>query len=261
MKIIKDYKNIQKVLLALIMFQSIACHAEEIMVLTSGIMKGSFAQIVPEFEKQTGHKIKSSWGPSAGKSPEASQNRIRSGEYVDVLLMVNTSMDQLVKEGVFTPIDRRDVAVSKIGVAVKKGNPTPDISTPDALRNTLLSAKSVGFSEGASGTYIENVLFQKLGIATQMAPKSVVILGRKFVSEALVDNEVALGMQQVSELRLDDGITLIGPLPNELQKYSTISAAVSAKSTKQMAAKQFVNFLSTPFAKQAIEKSGNDLPK
>jgi molybdate transport system substrate-binding protein len=261
MKMLNGCCGAKKALLALLAIYSLSSHAEEIIVLTSGIMKGSFEQIVPEFEKQTGNKIKASWGPSAGKSPEASQNRIRSGEYVDVLLMVNTSMDQLVKEGVFTPLDRRDVAVSKIGVAVKKGNPVPDISTADALRSTLLAAKSVGFSEGASGTYIENVLFQKLGISSQMAPKSVVILGRKFVSEALVDNEVDLGMQQVSELRLDKGITLIGPLPSELQKYSTISAAVSGKSTKKIAAKQFVDFLSTPFAKKAIENSGNDLPK
>lgn len=258
---IQPCNGIKNALISLIVLLSISCHAEEITVLTSGIMKGSFAKIVPEFEKQTGHKIKASWGPSAGNSPEASQNRIRNGEYVDVLLMVNTSMDQLVKEGTFSPVDRHDVAISKIGVAVKKGSPMPDISTPEELKNVLLAAKFVGFSEGASGTYIENVLFPKLGIAVQMAPKSVIILGRKFVSEALVNNEVTLGMQQVSELRLDDGITLIGPLPAELQKYSVISAAVSTKSTKQAAAKQFVDFLSTPLAKQAIENSGCDFPK
>ncbi len=234
--------------------------AEEIKVLTSGIMKGAFAKIVPQFEKEAGIKVTMSWGPSSGNSPEASQVRIQNGEYVDVLLMVNNGMDQLIKDELFLPIDRKDVAVSKIGVAIKAGNPKPDISTPEALKKTLLATKSVGYSEGASGAYVANVLFPRLGIAEQMSPKSMVILGRKFVAEALVDDEITLGIQQLSELLLENGIEIIGPLPGGLQKYSIVSAAVSAKSTKQVFAKQFIDFLSTPFAKQAIEQGGNDLP-
>ena len=107
------------------------------------------------------------------------------GEHVDVLIMVNTGMDALVRDGAFVALDRRDVAVSKIGVAVKSGHPLPDIATPAALRKALLDAKSIGYSEGASGSYVANVLLKKLGIAEQVAGKSHVILGRKFVGEAI----------------------------------------------------------------------------
>src|SRR5690242_14301480 len=143
-----------------------------------------------------------SWGPSSGTSPEASQVRVKSGEPVDVLIMVNAGMDELTGGGYFTPLERKDIAVSKIGVAVKKGYPLPEISTAASLRKALLDAKSIGYSEGASGTYVANVLLKTLGIADEVAAKCKVILGRKFVGEALVNGEIDLGLQQISELRL-----------------------------------------------------------
>lgn len=232
----------------------------ELKILTTGILKGAFPDIAQRFEQETGHKLTMSWGPSSGNSPEASPVRIRNGERVDVLLMVSTGMDALIKEGYFTPLDRKNVAVSVIGVAVKEGHPRPNIGTVAALRQTLLDAKSVGYSEGASGTYIATVLLDKLGIADQVKPKSKVILGRRFVGEALVDNEVELGLQQLSELRLEPGIVVLGPLPEELQKKSVVSAAVSGTSTNVPAAKQFYDFLSTPFAREAMRCSGLQLP-
>ena len=234
--------------------------ADEIKVLTTGILKGAFPTIAAQFERETGHKLQMSWGPSSGSSPEAAQVRLRNGEHVDVLIMVNTGMDELVRDGAFVPLDRRDVAVSKIGVAVKSGHPLPDIATPAELRNALLEAKSIGFSEGASGSYVANVLLKKLGIAEQVAGKSHVILGRKFVGEAVANGEVELGIQQLSELRLESGITVVGPLPEELQKASVVSAAVSSKARNLEAARRFVAFLSLPVATEAMKKSGLDLP-
>jgi molybdate transport system substrate-binding protein len=151
--------------------------ADEIKVLTTGILKGAFTQIAGQFEKDTGRKVTMSWGPSSGNSPEASPQRIRSGEHVDVLIMVNTGMDDLVRSGHFVPLERKDVAISKIGVAVKAGHPLPDISTVAALRQTLLRAKSIGYSEGASGTYVSTIMLKKLAIADEVAAKSHVILG------------------------------------------------------------------------------------
>ena len=201
-----------------------------------------------------------SWGPSSGNSPEASPERVRSGEPVDVLIMVDTGMDGLIRSGHFVPLDRKDVAVSKIGLAVKEGHALPDISTVAAVRETLLNAKSIGYSEGASGTYVSTVMLNKLGIADEVKPKSQVILGRKFVGEALASGEVEVGIQQLSELRLEPGITVVGPLPDELQKISIVSAAVSSKAKSLDASKQFVAFLSTPLALAAIKDSGLDLP-
>jgi len=175
--------------------------------------------------------------------------------------MVNTGMDDLVRTGHFVPLERKDVAVSKIGVAVKEGRPLPDISTVSAVRQSLLNAKSIGYSEGASGTYVSTVMLKKLGIADEVAGKSHVILGRKFVGEVVASGEVELGIQQLSELRLEPGITVVGPLPDELQNVSVVSAAVSSKAKSIEAAKRFVAFLSTPVAIQAIRESGLDIPK
>jgi molybdate transport system substrate-binding protein len=234
--------------------------AEEIKVLTTGILKGSFPAIAAQFERETDNTLQMSWGPSSGNSPEAAQVRIRNGEHVDVLIMVDTGMDELVRDGKFVPLDRRDVAVSKIGVAVKAGHPAPDISTPAALRKALLDAKSIGYSEGASGTHVANVVLKKLGIADQVASKSHVVLGRKFVGEEVAAGEVEIGIQQLSELRLESGITVVGPLPEELQKASVVSAAVSSKARNIEAARRFVVFLSSAVATEAIKKSGLDIP-
>jgi len=234
--------------------------ADELKVLTTGILKGSFTEIAGSFERETGHRITMSWGPSSGNSPEASQVRVKNGEHVDVLIMVNTGMDELIKGGYFAAVERKDVAVSKIGVAVKAGHTLPDISTEAALRQALLDASSIGYSEGASGTYVANVLLKKLGIAEQVAGKSHVILGRKFVGEAIASGEVELGLQQISELRLEPGITVVGPLPDDLQKRSVVSAAVSSKAASVDVAKQFLAYLTSPAAAESMRKSGLDLP-
>lgn len=147
-----------------------------------------------------------SWGPSSGNSPEASPVRVRSGEPLDALIMVNTGMDDLVATGHFKALERKDVAVSRIGVAVKAGHAVSD------------------------------------------------------VGEATADGEVELGIQQFSELRLEPGLTVVGPLPDEDQRDSVVSAAVSSKARDVDAAKRFLAFLSTPFARAAIRASGLDLP-
>ena len=237
-----------------------SARADEIKVLTTGILKGAFTRIATQFEKDTGHKVSMSWGPSSGSSPEASPVRVRSGEQVDVLIMVDGAMDDLVRTGHFAALERKDAAISKIGVAVKAGRPLPDISTPAALRQALLDAKSIAYSEGASGTYVATVLLKKLGIQDQVAAKSHVILGRQFVAEVVASGEVELGIQQLSELRLEAGVAVVGPLPEELQKPSVVSAAVSSKAKNVGVAKQFLGFLSTRFAASAIQASGLDLP-
>ncbi len=235
-------------------------HSSELKVLTTGILKGAFDRIAAKFHEDTGHRVTMSWGPSTGTSAQASPVRVRSGEAIDVLIMVSTSMDDLVATGHFVPLQRRDVAVSKIGVAVKEGQPLPDIRTPDALRRVLLKARSIGFSEGASGSYVSTVLLEKLGIVEQVQARCHVVLGRKFVGAAVAEGEVDVGIQQISELHLESGITVVGPLPDAVQKASVVSAAVSANAVNRDAALQFVAFLTTPFAAEAIRASGLELP-
>ena len=125
----------------------------------------------------------------------------------------------------------------------------------------LLAAKSVGYSEGASGTHFIEVVVPRLGLTEAMASRGHVVLGRRFVGEELVDGVVELGVQQLSELKLEAGITVAGLLPDELQKFSVVAGAVSSKAVSPEAGRQFLDFLDTPFAHQAIRDSGLDLPK
>jgi molybdate transport system substrate-binding protein len=137
----------------------------------------------------------------------------------------------------------------------------PDISTLASFRHALLAAKSVGYSEGASGMHFIKVVVPKLGLTDAMAAKGHVVLGRRFVGEELAAGVVELGVQQLSELRLEPGITVVGPLPEELQKLSVVSAAVSSRAKSPEAGRQFLDFLGTPFARQVIRDSGLDLPQ
>jgi len=136
----------------------------------------------------------------------------------------------------------------------------PDIATTEAFRQALLSAKSVGYSEGAGGMHFIKVVAPKLGLSDAMATKGHVALGRRFVGEDIAEGVVEIGIQQLSELRLEHGITVVGPVPEELQKLSIVSAAVAGNAISPRAGQQFLEFLQTPFAKQAIRESGLDLP-
>jgi molybdate transport system substrate-binding protein len=128
----------------------------------------------------------------------------------------------------------------------------------DSLRNTLLAAKSVAFSEGASGTYITGTLFPKLAIAEQMKRKSVLIKGRELVGTAIERGDADLGLQQISELRAISGIQYVGPLPETVQKVSVISAAIGKDAKERKAAEELIVYLKTPAAAEKFVKSGLD---
>jgi molybdate transport system substrate-binding protein len=145
-------------------------------------------------------------------------------------------------------------------VGVKDGHDLPDISTVSSLRQTLLNAKSIGYSEGASGSYVSNVLLHKLGIEDEVAGKSKVILGRKFVGDAIADGDVELGIQQVSELRLEPQVAVVGPLLDEQRKISVVLAAISSKSAYKDIAESFLIFLASPISIDALRKSGLEIP-
>jgi molybdate transport system substrate-binding protein len=243
-------------LAAMVLWSGMA-RADELHVLVSGAFTGAFRTLAPRFEQQSGHKLALSWGPSFGTTHEALPVRIANGEPTDVLLIVDTSLDKLVAQGRFAVGSRTDVAVSRIGVGVKAGTPKPDVGTVDAVRQTLLNAASVGFSEGASGVFVSKDLLDKLGIADRMAGKMRKITG-ELVGDAIARGEVQIGLQQVSEMLSVKGVDLVGPLPDAIQKASVMTAAIAANSKEQQAARDFVAFLATPEARQALAKSGLD---
>ncbi|WP_235026065.1 substrate-binding domain-containing protein [Caballeronia arationis] len=240
---------------------SAAAKAADVHVLATGALSVAFKQLVPAFERDTGNHLLISWGPSYGSSPDALPMRIKSGEPMDVCFMIGAALDEQIKQGVFIPETKADIAESAIGVAVRPGIPKPDVSTPEKLKEALLSAKSVAFSEGASGTYITGTLFPKLGIAEQMKQKSVLIKGRELVGAALQRGDADLGLQQISELKAFKEIQFIGPLPREVQKVSVISAAVSKNAQQAEAAKAFIAYLKSKTAVAIFDSTGLEPPQ
>jgi molybdate transport system substrate-binding protein len=162
-----------------------------------------------------------------------------------------------VSQGKFEAVLRAEIAKSRIGVGVRAGAPKPGVSSVDTLRDALLQARSIGYSEGASGVYISTELWKKLGISDQVAPKAKKITG-ELVGEAVARGEIELGFQQISELIAVHGVDFVGPLPEEVQKASPIVVAISAKAQDAKAAHSFAAFLSSPVAAPFLAKSGLD---
>ena len=235
-----------------------AAYAADIHVLATGALRGAFRQIAPAFERSTGHTLIVSWGPSYGASPDDLPMRLKNGEPMDVCFMIGAALDDQMRHGYFVAQSRTDIAISRVGLATRAGLPRPDISTVEAVRATLLKANSVAFSEGASGKYVTETLFPKLGIADAMKSKTVQIKGKELVGTALERGAADVGLQQISELRAIDGIQYVGPLPDALQKVSVIAAAVGRHAAQPEAAAALIRYLQTPEAKRILEDAGLD---
>jgi molybdate transport system substrate-binding protein len=238
-------------------FCSGSAGAEEIRVLASGAFTGAFQKIIPRFEQKSGHTVVFASGPSFGATAHAIPVRVAAGEASDVLIMVRSSLDALVAKGHYEAAYRTDLVQSRIGVGVKAGASKPDITTVDALRRTLLAAKTIGYSEGASGAFISTELLARLGVADQVAASLRKVTG-ELVGEAIARDEIELGLQQVSEMLSVPGVALVGPLPEEVQKASVMTAALNAKTRQAQAARAFIDFLATPEARADFTGSGLD---
>jgi molybdate transport system substrate-binding protein len=244
-------------LAALLLFTS-AAHAAEVQVMISGGLTAAFNALVPEFERQTGNKVQVSYGPSMGTTTNAIPVRLERGEPADVLIMVGYALGDLIKKGKVVEASRVDLVKSPIAIAVKAGAPKPDISTSDAVKRALLAAKSVAYSDSASGVYVSTEMFDKLGVAGQMKDKAKMIPATP-VGEIVAKGEAELGFQQMSELKPVKGIDIVGPLPADLQKITVFSAGVATVSKEPEAAKALIKFLTTsPVAKEEMAKSGLD---
>jgi len=232
-----------------------AANAAEVRVMISGGLTAAFNALVPEFERATGNKVLTAYGPSMGTTVNAIPVRLERGEPADVLIMVGYALGDLVKNGKVVADSRVDLVRSLIGVAVKTGAPKPDISSPDALKRALLAAKSVAYSDSASGVYVSTEMFAKLGIADEMKDKARKIPATP-VGEIVAHGDAEIGFQQFSELKPVQGIDIVGPLPNELQKVTVFSAGIATGSKEPDAGKALIKFLTSPAASAQIVKSG-----
>ena len=232
-----------------------SAQAAEVHVMISGGLSAAYNALVPEFEKATGNKIITAYGPSMGTTVNAIPMRLDRGEPADVLILVGYALGDLIKQGKVVPDSRVDLVNSKIGVAVKSGAPRPDISSADTIKRALLAAKSVAYSDSASGVYVSTEMFEKLGIAAEMKDKARKIPATP-VAEIVARGEAELGFQQISELKPVPGIDIVGPLPDALQKVTVFSAGIATVSKEPEAGKALIKFLSSPAARETIVNSG-----
>ena len=231
--------------------------AAEIRVITSGAFTEAYKKLVPEFEKQTGHQVISSFGASVGNAPDSIPTRFSRGEKFDLVILSDGGLEALVKSGKVIPGSRVDLVRSQIGAAVRKGTPKPDISTVEALKQTLLNAKSIAYSASASGTYLSTELFPKLGVAEQLKDTAKKIMSER-VGAVVARGDAELGFQQVSELIYFKELDFVGTLPESVQQTIFFSAGLVEGSNEQETAKQLIRFFQSPAVADVIRQTGLD---
>jgi molybdate transport system substrate-binding protein len=224
--------------------------AADIKVLGSPAVKEAYVELAPAFEKATENKVTITWAGTVDI-----MNRMQAGENTDLVVIAANSLDALIKQGKLLAGSRVDLAKSGVGVAVRVGAPKPDISTVDAFKRALLSAKSIGYSTGPSGVYLAG-LFQRLGIADEIKPKLKQIATGLPVGELLTRGEAEIAFQQVPELIHFPGIQFVGPLPAEIQEITTFSGGIHVGAKEVEGAKALLKFLTGPTALPVLKKAG-----
>jgi molybdate transport system substrate-binding protein len=224
--------------------------AVEITVLSTQATEPAYRELVPQFENATGHTVKTTFTGTLD-----AKKRIAVGEPFDLLIMSSPDIDAFSTLGTLVRGSRIDLAKSGVGVGVKAGAPKPDISTTEAFKQTLLAAKSIGYSTGPSGVYVMD-LFARLGVTDQVKPKLKQTPTGVFVGSIVASGEVEIGIQQVSEMSHFAGVDYVGPLPAEIQKMTIFSSGIAAKGQQPDAAKALVKFLTAPNAAEAFKKRG-----
>jgi molybdate transport system substrate-binding protein len=232
--------------------------AAEVKVLTAGAFKEVVVALVPDFEKQTGHKVTVDNGTTGQLT-----KRINGGEAFDVLVITPAVVDEMIAGGKLVAGSRVNLASVGVGVVVKEGAPKPDVSTVEAFKSALLAAKSVAYidpaSGGSSGIYIDKLL-DRLGIADQIRPKAKLKNGGH-VADLIVSGEAELGLHQISEIVPVKGAVLVGPLPKEIQNTTTYAAGISATAKDKSAADELIKYLSGPDAARVLKSKGMDPAK
>ncbi|WP_339479582.1 substrate-binding domain-containing protein [Pseudomonas fluorescens] len=245
--------------LALLAFSALA-HAEQVSVMTSGGFTAAYKILGPKFAAATGNTLDTQFGPSMGKAPEAIPNRLARGEHADVVIMVGYALDELIKQGKVDPASRVELADSRIGLVVRAGAPKPDISNVESLKKTLLDAQSVAYSDSASGVYIEQQLFKKLGIEDQLKPKAKMI-AKIPVGSVVATGDYQLGFQQVSELLPVPGVSFVAKIPESVQSVTRFAAGIPVNAQHPAEAKALLAYLAAPAAQADVLATGLDSVK
>jgi molybdate transport system substrate-binding protein len=233
--------------------------AADVRVMISAGFFGVYSELGPAFERATGHRLVTTRGPSMGDSPEAIPARLVRGEAADVVILDGGAADELGRRQLIRLDSKVELARSLIGMVVRAGAAKPNIGSVEALRGTLLAARSIAYSDSGSGTWLSTTLFPELGIAEAIAGKSRKVRGPPSgepVANLVARGEAEIGFQQVSELIRVPGVSFVGALPPELQPGFSFTAALTRNVHEPEAATALIRFLGSAEATPVISKAG-----
>lgn len=236
------------------LFMSYAANAADINVLASGATKEVYLDLLPQFEQASGNKVTTTWSGTADI-----KKRMAAGEVYDVVIASGPDIDSFIEQGKVVAGSRIDLMKSGVGMAVRAGAPKPDIGSSEALEKTLLAAKSIGYSTGPSGVYVQS-LFERMGIADQVESKLKQAPSGVRIGTIITSGEAEIGFQQISELIHEPGVDYVGPLPADAQKITVFSAGIHGGAKQPDAAKELVKVLTGSVAAPVIKKHGMEPP-
>ena len=229
--------------------------AVEIRVVTSGGFAAAYNVLQEQIEADLGLELHTAYGSSSGGAEDSIPKRLERNENFDIVILSRSSLHRLTEQGYVVADSRRDLAHSKIGMAIKEGAPTADISSVESFLQTLENADSIGYSASASGTYLSKTLFPQLGIWQDIEPKSQRILSER-VAAVVARGDVEIGFQQISEILPVDGVEYVGPIPEELQKVTTFSTGLLVDSRNPEDAQRLIEYLSSTELASQIAATG-----
>src|SRR2546423_11799973 len=227
--------------------------AAEVTLVAPGGIRAAVAQMIPAFEKKTGHKVKATFGSGNG-----TKTQVTKGDAFDVPI-VQPPYPEVLASGNVVAASETPLAHVAVGVAVRPGTPHPDISTPEAVKKMLLSAKSISYPDpkggAAAGVSFDETL-KKLGITDEMRPKIKLAQGGAGAMKMLAQGEVDVGLTFVSEIITEPGVEVVGPLPESISTPTRLSGFIGSHSKNQAAAKQLLEYLSSPDAAKVYRERG-----
>jgi len=245
------------ILLLLAATPCVAC-ATEIKVLAGSGVQPVMNQLIPEFERLSGHGVVFDYGTVGGMA-----DRVKNGEAADVIIASGPQIDELEKQGKVISGSRVNLAKTGIGIFVRKGAAKPNISSVEAFKRTMLAAKSIGWNDPAAGAPVSIymiTMFARLGIAADMKLKTVAFEQRSERFEAVARGDVEIGFNQISEILAAPGVELVGPLPVPIQHYTLFSAGIVSGSNQQDIARALIRFISSPIAQAIMTTKGFETP-
>jgi len=240
----------------MVIAQASFAHAAELKVFSTIGVQGAVEQLIPQFEKASGDKVTVTWATAA-----MLVKRIEGGEAADMYILTRSGIDALAKEGKVAPGSEVTLASSGIAVAVKAGAPKPDISTPEAFKQTLLNAKSIAYSDpaagGASGVYFAKLL-ERMGIADQLKAKTKFPPPGGNSANLLLTGEAELAVQQKPEIMYVQGVDVVGLLPGDLNSVTVFTAGIAPDSKNAAAGSALIKMLQSPEAAAVFRAKGLD---